>query len=76
MLENNIGYIKITILRGYCSASQEICTVIKKQQGAKGIILDLRGNPGGLLDAAVGVSSIWLPDGKTVPSGEKRRCCY
>ncbi len=36
-----------------------------KQSGVKGVILDLRGNPGGELDAAVGVSSIWLKN-KTV----------
>lgn len=32
----------------------------------KGIILDMRGNPGGLLDSAVKVSSLWLENGKTV----------
>ncbi|HEX5456213.1 MAG TPA: S41 family peptidase [Candidatus Saccharimonadales bacterium] len=32
----------------------------------KGVVLDLRGNPGGLLDAAVGVSSLWLDKGDTV----------
>lgn len=37
-----------------------------KAQGAKSIVLDLRGNPGGLLDAAVGVSSLWLDKGATV----------
>jgi carboxyl-terminal processing protease len=37
-----------------------------KDQGAKNIILDVRGNPGGLLDAAVDVSAIWLPKGSTV----------
>lgn len=42
-------------------AAQEL-----KDQGATSIILDLRGNPGGLLDAAVGVSSVWLPKGSTV----------
>jgi carboxyl-terminal processing protease len=31
-----------------------------------GVILDLRGNPGGLLDAAVDVSSLWLPANTTV----------
>lgn len=31
-----------------------------KTQNVKGVILDLRGNPGGLLDAAVSVSSLWL----------------
>lgn len=37
-----------------------------KAQGVKGVVLDLRGDPGGYLDAAVGVSSLWLPSGKTV----------
>lgn len=42
-------------------AAQEL-----KEQGATNYILDVRGNPGGLLDAAVGVSSVWLPRGTTV----------
>ncbi len=37
-----------------------------KAQGAKSIVLDLRGNPGGLLDAAVGISSLWLDKGDTI----------
>ncbi len=42
-------------------AAQEL-----RDQGASSIVLDVRGNPGGLLDAAVGVSSIWLEAGTTV----------
>src|SRR5690606_38559848 len=34
--------------------------------GAQGIILDLRNNPGGLLDAAIDIASFWLPRGKVV----------
>lgn len=37
-----------------------------KSKGVKGIVLDLRGNPGGLLDAAVGVSNIWLDQGSVI----------
>ncbi len=37
-----------------------------KSQGARGIILDLRGNPGGLLDSAVDMSSLWLKEGSDV----------
>lgn len=42
-------------------AAQELA-----DQGATSIVLDLRGNPGGLLDASVEISSIWLPRGSTV----------
>jgi len=37
-----------------------------KNAGVSGMVLDMRGNPGGLLDAAVDVSAIWLPVGSTV----------
>lgn len=37
-----------------------------KQKQVKGVILDLRGNPGGLLDQAVEVSSLWLDTSQTV----------
>lgn len=37
-----------------------------KDKGAKSILLDLRGNPGGLLSSAVEVSGLWLPSGKTI----------
>jgi carboxyl-terminal processing protease len=37
-----------------------------KSKGVKGVVLDMRGNPGGLLDAAVGVSSLWLDNGQTI----------
>lgn len=37
-----------------------------KSKNVKGVILDVRGDPGGLLDAAVRVSSLWLPQGKTI----------
>ena len=37
-----------------------------KSANVKGVVLDLRGNPGGYLDGAVDVSSLWLDRGKTV----------
>jgi carboxyl-terminal processing protease len=42
-------------------------------RGAKGVVLDLRDNGGGLLDEAVLVSSIFLPDGKVVSTKGRSR---
>lgn len=66
MLEGNIGYIKISRFSDDTTQLTREAATQLKQQGAKGVVLDLRGNPGGLLDAAVGVSSVWLPAQKTV----------
>jgi carboxyl-terminal processing protease len=65
-LDGNIGYIRITNF-----ADDTTDLVIKaaedfKSKKVKGIILDLRSNPGGLLDQSVDVSGVWLPSGKTV----------
>lgn len=43
-----------------------------EQQGAKGLVLDLRGNGGGLLDEAVLSASIFLPKGEVVVSTDSR----
>jgi len=47
---------------------QELATTLESinEQGARGIILDLRNNPGGLLDIVVNVASYFLPDGTVV----------
>jgi carboxyl-terminal processing protease len=43
-----------------------------EREGAEGVVLDLRGNPGGLLDEAVLSASIFLPEGKVVVSTDSR----
>ncbi len=65
-LNGNIGYIKIS---EYSDDTAELATAAAnkfKNAGVKGIILDLRGNPGGELKAAVDVSSLWLGKNQTV----------
>ena len=42
--------------------------IYKREPGLKGLVLDLRNDPGGLLDAAVAVSAAFLPQGVTVVS--------
>lgn len=65
-LDGNIGYIQIISFSDDTVDLTQKAAQSFKNAHVKGIILDLRGNPGGLLDSAVGVSSLWLPSGKTV----------
>ena len=62
----NIGIIKISRFGDDTAELVEKAAKDFKQKNVKGVILDMRGNPGGLLDASVKVSSIWLPKGKLV----------
>ncbi len=62
-LDNGIGYIK---LRSFdVNAYQEVKAAIDKLGGKdmKGLIFDLRGNPGGLLTTAIDIASLFLKDG-------------
>jgi carboxyl-terminal processing protease len=62
-LDNGIGYIKLNSFD--VNAYQEVSTAVDKLGGKnmKGLILDLRGNPGGLLTAAIDIASMFLKDG-------------
>lgn len=64
--DGDVGIITITRFGDDTVAMTEKAAGDLAGQGAKKIILDMRGNPGGLLDAAVGVASVWLPKGSTV----------
>jgi len=66
ILDNNVGYIQITQFTDDTTDLAQKAALQFKKAGVRGIILDLRDDPGGLLDAAVNVSSLWLPANKTV----------
>jgi carboxyl-terminal processing protease len=66
ILKNNIGYLKISRFGEDTTQLARQAAQEFKQKDVKGIVLDLRSDPGGLLEAAVNVSSLWLPTGKTV----------
>ena len=71
---DGIGYIRLE--RFSRKAGEEVRQAIRdlKAQGElKGIVFDLRGNPGGLLDAAVEVASKFLPRGSMIVSTRGRR---
>lgn len=63
MLESNIGYLQITTFAE--QTGEDFATALLKleNQGLKGLLLDLRDNPGGLLDEAIEVAQGLLPAG-------------
>ena len=66
MLDGNIGYMKINQFSDDTADLAQKAAQEFKDKHVKGIVLDLRGNPGGLVTAAIRVSSLWLPEGKTI----------
>ncbi|MDQ5885794.1 MAG: family peptidase [Patescibacteria group bacterium] len=64
-LDGNIGYIKISRFGDDTTTLTREAAEKFTSSGVKKIVLDLRGNPGGYLESAVDVSSLWL-DNKTV----------
>jgi len=67
-IEGDIGYLKINQFSDDTAAKAREAAQAFKAKGVKGVILDLRGNPGGYLSGAVDVSSLWLKEGTTVVS--------
>ncbi|HEX5744347.1 MAG TPA: S41 family peptidase [Candidatus Saccharimonadales bacterium] len=65
-LKGDIGYIQIADFSDDTGRLADKAAKEFKNKGVKGIILDLRSDPGGLLNAAVHVSSLWLPEGKSI----------
>ncbi len=69
---NKIGYLRITQFGEH--TGEEFAAALKKmdKQGMLGLIMDLRNNPGGLLDEAVEVCDNFLPRGQLIGSTEGR----
>lgn len=68
-VQKDVGYIRVTSFSQQTSEGvQDAFADIKKQIGKdlKGIVLDLRNNPGGLLDQAIEVSDLFLTQGEVV----------
>ena len=68
-VKDGVGYIRIAQFNEKASDGLEAALgALKKELGGSipGIILDLRGNPGGLLDQSVNVSSVFLDGGEVV----------
>jgi carboxyl-terminal processing protease len=68
MTGNDIAYIQLSDFTPDAGKEVRNALIALKDKGAKGAILDLRGNPGGLLIEAVNIANIFIPRGKLVVS--------
>lgn len=66
MVNDTIGYALLTRFTEQTSHELQMAFASLKQKGMRRFILDLRGNPGGLLDQAVNVVGLFIPRGKEV----------
>lgn len=66
ILDGNIGYLKISRFAEDTTELARKAAKEFKDANVAGVILDMRSNPGGYLNAAVDVSSLWLNQGDTV----------
>lgn len=65
-IENGVGYLKISRFGEDTAQLSKKAAQDFKKNNVRSVVLDVRSNPGGLLDSAVSVSSLWLPAGTTV----------
>lgn len=71
-LEDRVGYISMRQTRFSEHTSSEVEDAIKSLSGVESLILDLRGNPGGLLNQATQVADLFLPKGVPIVSIKER----
>lgn len=73
MVEPGIGYVKLDMFSE--TSTQELRGAISemRDQGMTAMILDLRSNPGGLLDQGVSVSDLFLSEGQAIVETRSRR---
>tara|TARA_B100001146_G_C16201191_1_gene444866 strand:- start:8634 stop:10268 length:1635 start_codon:yes stop_codon:yes gene_type:complete len=66
LLDNNIGYIVLSKFNRKTTTETKAALEDLKIDGAEKIILDLRGNPGGLLNEAINVVNLFVPKGEVI----------
>ena len=68
MLDDKVGYIPFQQFNE--TATEEVVAALNKlsKSGAKGVVLDMRDNPGGILDQALSVSNVFLKEGQEIVS--------
>ena len=68
VLSGNIGYVRITEFNGSVASDFQTAIDTLQQQGIKDLIIDLRDNPGGGLNAVLGVAYTMIPKDSVIVS--------
>lgn len=71
-INDNTGYIVLSQFNAKTSRETHFALEELKNQGATQIILDLRGNPGGLLGEAVNICNLFVPKGEIITTTKSR----
>src|SRR5262249_18414155 len=67
-----VGYLRLAHFSAHASADVAAACDTLRTAGARALLLDLRGNPGGTFDEAVAIAAQFLPDGSVVVSTQGR----
>lgn len=72
--KEKLGYLRLSQFMGKDTTLEEFRKILKdfQKQGMKGLVIDLRSNPGGLLDLAIDISNLFIESGKEIVSVKGR----
>lgn len=70
MIDSETGYLSLDEFGSESAGEVRAAVLALKEKGSKYLIVDLRGNPGGLLDQAVSICGLFLPKGSLVVSNK------
>ena len=76
MVDDKTGYIVLSQFNQKASSETKEALEKLKDDGAKQIILDLRGNPGGLLNEAVNICNLFVAKGETIVTTKSKNSKY
>jgi carboxyl-terminal processing protease len=66
LLPDGVGYVDLTVFSADAAVDLAHATDSLRSAGARSLVLDLRGNPGGLLDQGIGVADLFLDAGQAI----------
>ncbi|MCP4196685.1 MAG: PDZ domain-containing protein [Proteobacteria bacterium] len=73
MLKGKVGYITLSAFQGNSAAEFKEALDELHEKGMKGLVFDLRGNPGGLLDVAIKIADFFLESGTIVATAGRNK---